>query len=128
VKPYPVIAIVDDEESVRVALCRLCNAYGLDARSFASVQQLFDSLPSRQPDCLVLDAHMPGIGGLDAQAWLREQGIRIPAVMITGRDDDSIQSRSQSIGAAACLCKPVDAEVLLGAIHDAIDARDRGAD
>jgi len=117
------IAIVDDEESVRVALRRLCNAYGLDARTFASVQQLFESLDSEHPACLVLDAHMPGFGGLDAQAWLREHGISIPTVMITGRDDDEIQSRSQSVGASALLCKPVDAEVLLGAIKDAIRTR-----
>ncbi len=120
---HPLIAIVDDEESVRVALRRLCNAYGLDARTFPSVQQLFESLDRERPDCLVLDAHMPGFGGLDAQEWLREHGIGIPAVMITGRDNDEIQSRSHSAGASACLCKPVDAEVLLGAIRDAMRVR-----
>ena len=113
VRAKPLIAIVDDEESVRVALGRLCKAYGMDARTFVSVQQLFESLDSERPDCLVLDA----------QSWLREHGISIPAVMITGRDDDEIRSRSQSVGASACLCKPVDAEVLLGAIRDAISSR-----
>jgi FixJ family two-component response regulator len=121
----PLIAIVDDEPSVRVALGRLCSAYGLESRSYASVQQLFAALDTERPDCLVLDAHMPGLGGLDAQAWLREHGINIPAVMITGQDDEEIESRSHSLGATAFLCKPVDAEVLLGAINDAIGKRER---
>jgi FixJ family two-component response regulator len=114
------IAVVDDEESVRVALRRLCVAYGLDARTFASVEQFFDSLDGQRFDCLVLDAHMPGYGGLDAQAWLHESGIRIPAVIITGRDDDEMRIRSREVGATACLCKPIDAEVLFGAIRLAV--------
>ncbi len=114
------VAVVDDEESVRVALRRLCVAYGLEAETFASVEQLFDSLNSRRFDCLVLDAHMPGYGGLDAQAWLHERGIRIPAVIITGRDDDEMRIRSREVGATACLCKPIDAEILFGAIRLAV--------
>ena len=71
------IAVVDDEESVRVALRRLCHAYGMGASAFASVGQLFEALDGMHFDCLVLDAHMPGYGGVDAQAWLRECGISI---------------------------------------------------
>lgn len=114
------IAVVDDEESVRVALRRLCVAYGFQAQTFASVEQLFDSLDGQRFDCLVLDAHMPGYGGLDAQAWLHESGIRIPAVIITGRDDDEMRIRSREVGATACLCKPIDAEILFGAIRLAV--------
>ena len=118
----PLIAIVDDEESVRVALRRLCNAYGLEARTFGSAQQLFASLDEYRPDCLVLDAEMPECGGLDAQAILRERGTSIPAVVITGRDDDTMRTRSLVAGACAYLYKPVDAEALLDAIRRAIGA------
>jgi len=116
------IAVVDDEESVRVALRRLCHAYGMGASAFASVGQLFEALDGMHFDCLVLDAHMPGYGGVDAQAWLRECGISIPAVIITGRDDDELRSRSRAVGAYACLSKPIDADVLFGAIRSAIRA------
>jgi FixJ family two-component response regulator len=116
------IAIVDDEESVRVALRRLCIAYGLDVHTFATAEQLFDSLDGRSYDCLVLDAHMPGFGGLDAQTWLNVCGIRIPSVIITGRDDDEVRARAQAVGASACLCKPIDADLFFATISRAVEA------
>ncbi len=118
----PLIAIVDDEQSVRVALRRLCSAYGMSTRTFASAEEMLASLDDRRPDCLVLDAHMPGIGGLGAQTWLRERGITIPAVVITGRDDTELRDRSIAGGACAYLCKPIDADILIGAIERAVGA------
>lgn len=116
----PSIAIVDDEEPVRVALRRLCSAYGMNPRTFASARQLLDSLDGDHPQCMILDVQMPGIGGLDAQAMLLGRGINIPAIVITGRDDEEARVRSVGLGVHAYLCKPVDASVLLGAINDAI--------
>ena len=120
------IAVVDDEESVRVALRRLCMAYGLDAHAFASAEMLFDSLDTRHYDCLILDAHMPGFGGLDAHTWLNMSGVRIPSVIITGRDDDEVRARSRAVGASACLCKPIDADLLFATIESAI-AREKAS-
>jgi len=116
----PLIAIVDDEQSVRVALRRLCSAYGMTPHTFASAEELLASLDDLRPDCLILDAHMPGIGGLGAQAWLQERGITIPAVVITGRDDSELRDRSIAGGAFAYLCKPIDADILIGAIQRAV--------
>jgi FixJ family two-component response regulator len=113
------VAIVDDEEHVRVALRRLCAAWGLEARAFASAPELLESLTATLPDCLVLDVHMPGVTGLDALAWMRARGTRIPAIVITGRDDEEVRIRATAVGAAAYLCKPIDPEVLLDAIADA---------
>ena len=123
----PLIAIVDDEHSVRVALHRLCSAYGMTTHTFASAEEMLASLDGLRPDCLVLDAHMPGIGGLGAQAWLRERGITIPAVVITGRDDPELRDRSLAGGAVAYLCKPIDADILIGAIQRAVGAGQTGA-
>jgi len=124
----PLIAIVDDEQSVRVALHRLCSAYGMTTHTFASAEEMLASLDERRPDCLVLDAHMPGIGGLGAQTWLREHGITIPAVVITGRDDNELRDRSIAGGACAYLCKPIDADILIGAIERAVGAGRMGTD
>lgn len=123
----PSIAIVDDEEGVRVALRRLCSAYGLNPRTYSSAHHLFESLNDARPDCLILDIQMPGFGGLDAQAWLHERGIHIPAIVITGRDDEEMRIRAAAVGASAYLCKPIDVEVLLGAIDTALTAGRRAA-
>src|SRR5262249_44007684 len=90
--------------------------------TFASAQQLFDSLDFARPDCVILDVQMPGFGGLDAQAWLLERGINIPAIIITGRDDEEVRVRAAALGVCAYLCKPFDVEVLLGAITEALSA------
>ncbi len=115
------IGIVDDEEPVRVALRRLCGAWGHEPAVFASAQQLFESLGTRFPDCLILDAQMPDCDGVDAHAQLLQRGIDIPVIMITGRDDAEMRARSLAVGARAYLCKPVDAELLFGAISAAVD-------
>jgi FixJ family two-component response regulator len=119
------IGIVDDEDAVRVALSRLCHAYGMDPRPFATPYQLFESLKDEpHPDCLILDVQMPGFNGLDAQAWLRDRGITIPAIMITGREDEQTRARALALGACAYLCKPMDVTVLLNAIKNAIARAD----
>lgn len=118
------IGIVDDEASIRVALTRLCSAYGLIPHAYASAQQLFDDLREggRVPDCLLLDVHMPGMCGLDVQEWLRARSIRIPTIMMTGREDNQLRARAFALGASAYLFKPVDGDVLLRAISDAMAA------
>jgi FixJ family two-component response regulator len=68
----------------------------------------------------VLDVHMPGLNGLETQMWLRHHGIHIPAIMITGRHDETMRSRSIAAGACAYLLKPIHADVLIGAIDTAI--------
>jgi FixJ family two-component response regulator len=114
--PAPLIAIVDDEPSVRVALGRLCRAYGLGAREFASARELVASLAERRPDCVVLDLQLPDCEGLDADVWLRERGVDLPVVIITGRED--VKTSSESV----VLRKPVDAKALFAAIRNALNA------
>jgi len=113
----PLIAIVDDEPSVRVALGRLCRSHGLYAREFASAHELVASLAERRPDCVVLDLQLPDCEGLDADDWLRQGGFDLPLVIITGRDD--VKSSSESV----VLRKPVDAKTLFAAIRNTLEAR-----
>lgn len=119
-RPRPLVAIVDDEESIRKSLRRLFMAAELDAAVYASGQEFLDSLPERQPDCLVLDLQMPGLTGLEVQRVLAGARVRFPTVIITAHDEPETRVRCLSAGAAAYLCKPLHDEMLLEAIADVI--------
>ena len=116
------IAIVDDDESVRKALKRLLRAANLDADTFASGRDFLVSLAAQVPDCIVLDLHLPGMNGLDIQQQLARGGFQMPIVIITGHDEPLARVQCLSAGGAAYLCKPLDDEALLDAIHRAAGA------
>lgn len=118
-RPRLRVVVVDDDESVRKALQRLLRAADLDADTFASGREFLESLASRQPDCLVLDLHMPGMNGLDIQRHLVNDGLQVPVVIITGHDEPETRERCLSSGASAYLCKPLDDQTLLDAIRRA---------
>jgi FixJ family two-component response regulator len=128
----PLIAVVDDEESIRKSLRRLFLAAQLDAVVFASGQELLESLRTREPDCLVLDLQMPGLTGLEVQRILTGCGVRFPTIIITAHDEPETRARCLAAGAAAYLCKPLHDEMLLEAIAsvtgrttEAVGAEDR---
>jgi FixJ family two-component response regulator len=114
------IAIIDDEEPVRTALRRLLRSASLDAETFPSGVEFLESLKTRQPDCIVLDLHMPVVDGFCVQARLGEAGFQLPVVVITGYDSAEIRARALACGASAFLRKPVDDQALLDAITAAI--------
>jgi len=117
-KTRPLIAIVDDEEPIRKALTRLLRSAGLDVESFPSGSEFLKSLPTRQPDCVVLDLHMPVVSGFDVQADLAKSGM--PVVIITGHDSDETRTRALAGRPAAYLRKPVNDQILLDAIELAL--------
>jgi FixJ family two-component response regulator len=114
------IAVVDDEASVRRALERLLRASGIEVEAFATGQDFIDSLSTRQPDCVVLDLQMAGITGRDVQRNLAAAHIQIPIVIITAHDEALLREQCLADGAAAYLCKPLRGEKLLAAIERAI--------
>src|SRR5690242_10523784 len=81
-----VVAVVDDDESVRRAIRRLLSVSGFVVETFGSGAAFLDSLQSRRPDVVVLDLHMSDMTGFDVQARLREMGERLPVVFITASD------------------------------------------
>ena len=114
----PLVAVVDDEESIRKSLRRLFMAADLDAVVYASGQEFLDSLRDRRPDCLVLDLQMPGLTGLEVQRTLAGAGARFPTIIITAHDEPETRARCLAAGVAAYLCKPLHDEMLLDAIAD----------
>jgi len=117
--PEPLVAIIDDDVSVRRALTRLVQAAGLRAQSFSSAAEfLTHGLPAK-PDCLILDVHLGGMSGLELLHLLRDSGERVPAVVITAHDDP--QTRQQAQGLAATYHrKPLDAPLLMTEISRAL--------
>jgi FixJ family two-component response regulator len=109
------VAIVDDEEPIRKALTRLLRSAGVDVESFPSGSEFLNSLPDHQPDCVVLDLHMPVVNGFEVQDRLVEFGV--PVVIITGHDSDETRSKALAGHPAAYLRKPVNDQVLLDAIQ-----------
>lgn len=116
----PLIAVVDDEESVRRALQRLLQSAGFEVDVYPLGAAFLESLAGRMPACVVLDLHMPGVNGFDVQEAVVRDYPDLPVVVITGYDTPETEARVAEHGAKAYLHKPVDAMVLLAAINAAI--------
>src|SRR5580700_6818144 len=115
------IAVVDDEESVRNAIVRLIQAAGHPARCFASGGDFLRSWVADRPECLLLDLQMPGLSGTDVQRALLRAGARIPTIIITAQDSPGAREECIRLGAVAHLCKPVDQGMLLAAVRAALN-------
>src|SRR3954452_1290796 len=118
------VLVVDDDESLRVALTYLFQSMNLPVKVFASTAEL---LSSKLPDvvsCLVLDIRLPGVSGLDFQDALAKTGIRIPIVFMTGHGDVPMSVKAMKSGAVDFLPKPFRDQDMLDAVTRAIE-RDR---
>ena len=116
----PFVAVVDDEESVRKALKRLLRAAGLEAESYATGQEFLAQAATREPDCVVLDLHMPGMSGLQVLRKLKADGKRLSIVVITAHDEPETREQCLAAGACAYLRKPLEDRLLLNAISAAV--------
>jgi FixJ family two-component response regulator len=119
-----VVFVVDDDPSMRRALESLLRSVGHDVRLFSSAQEFMQAERPDAPGCLVLDVRLPGMSGLAFQEELAKAGVALPVVFITGHGDVPMTVRAMKAGAAEFLTKPFDDQVLLDAVHAAIE-RDR---
>lgn len=110
------VYVVDDDASVRKAIARLMRTSGFEVREFASPEDLLECTGETSPDCVLLDITMPGLSGLQVQAWLNEHGFAWPIIAVSAREDDLAREASRELGARLFLRKPVDAQALLDAI------------
>jgi FixJ family two-component response regulator len=119
-----VVHIVDDDESLRRALDRTFRSVGLETRTYGTAREFIDAKRLDLPGCIVLDARLPGINGLDLQTQLADLGIHLPVVLITGHGDIPMSVRAMKAGAVDFLQKPFRDQDMLDAVAAAID-RDR---
>ena len=116
----PLLAVVDDEDSVRRALARMLSASQFEVDVFASGQEFLDSLRTRLPDCVILDYRMPGLTSRDVQRQLTLAKMRLPIIVVTAHDQPALREQCLADGAVAYLAKPLQRERLVGLINDAI--------
>ena len=119
-KHKPLIAVVDDDQSVREALENLISSVGFEVKLFASAESFLDSDTPAQTDCAILDVRLPGLSGLELQQRLAVDGQSIPVIVITAQAEDKTQEEAVAAGAIAFLKKPVTEEVLLTALDAAL--------
>jgi FixJ family two-component response regulator len=115
------VAIVDDDESVQLALRDLIEADGLPAICFGSAEQFLDSEARNKAACMITDIRMPGMSGLELQAKLKAERCRIPIIFITAHGDAETRIHAMREGAVEFLSKPFDDAVLLEIVHAALE-------
>ena len=120
--PRPLVAVVDDDESVRESLPDLLKELGFRAQAFSSPAAFLESDRIDEIECLILDIAMPGMSGPNLKHELTSRGYRIPVVFITAHRDEVDRSRLLSEGAVDCLFKPFSDSALLGALNAALPA------
>jgi FixJ family two-component response regulator len=116
------VAIVDDDDSVRGALQGLMKEVGFSARAFASAEEFLESGQQQQTACLIADIRMPGMSGLELQAKLNAEHCRIPTIFITAHGDEKMRLQALRAGAVEFLAKPFDDEALLESVRAALES------
>jgi FixJ family two-component response regulator len=118
--PGPTVFVLDDDLSVREALRSLIRSVGLRCETFATAAELLHHPRPDEPACLVLDVQLPGGSGLDLPTHLRQQGVELPIIFITGHGTIPMSVRAMKAGALEFLTKPFSESELLGAIRQAL--------
>jgi FixJ family two-component response regulator len=118
--PEPLVAVIDDDESVRESLPDLLQEFGYATQAFASAEAFLATGDFDRTRCLILDVTMPGMSGPDLQRELRRRGRVIPIVFITAHGDANMRPRLLEQGATECLFKPFSETALLTALETAL--------
>ncbi|WP_138465993.1 response regulator transcription factor [Poseidonocella sp. HB161398] len=124
----PLIYLVDDDETIRTSLSRALDLRGYRVRTFASAQAFLDGYDGTSPGCLLLDYGMPQTNGLQLQKHLRESGIDLPVIFITGHGGVPESVQAMKMGAIDFLEKPFKQSALIDRIETALEiGRERSA-
>jgi len=122
----PLIAVVDDEASICRALLRLLRVSNYQAVAFSSPLLFLESLAARVPDCVVLDLQMPEMTGVELQQRLLLLPEPPPVIIVTAHDEPKTRDRCLALGAVRYLRKPIESDLLVGSIQQAVSAKRNG--
>lgn len=115
------VAVIEDDESYRLAVQRLLKSAGFPVQSFASAEDFLISGQQHETGCLIADIRMPGMSGLDLQSKLNSESCPIPTIFITAHGDEKMRLQAMRSGAVKFLAKPFDGETLLQAVRVALE-------
>jgi FixJ family two-component response regulator len=114
------VSIVDDDESVRLAMEGLVRSLGFAAHTFRSAEDFLNSPRVDDTACLITDVQMPGMSGLELQSRLRARGSRMPIIFITAYPEHNTRRRAEAAGALAFLEKPSDSGIMAKFLNQAL--------
>jgi FixJ family two-component response regulator len=116
----PKIAIIDDDDSVRIGLTRLLMSSQYRTSAFSSVEDFLATLHDDTPQCILVDYRMPRMTGLELQSHLQKAGVAVPIIIITAHNEPTIRENCIKAGVSAFLIKPVSKKTLLDSVVYAI--------
>jgi FixJ family two-component response regulator len=116
----PVIAIVDDDEAVRLATASLLRSFGYHTCVFASASEFLAAGMDRKAACLITDVRMPGMDGIELQRVLNSRNCPIPVLFMTAYCNDALRQRVLAAGAVCLLEKPFDSEIIVRHLQEAL--------
>jgi FixJ family two-component response regulator len=117
----PVVSIIDDDASVRVATNRLVRSLGYIAHTFSSADEFLQSSLVNDTSCVIADVQMPGMSGVELQSVLLAQGRRQPIIFITAFPEESTRARALEAGAICFLSKPFEGPTLIKYLAAAVE-------
>ena len=115
-----VVAVIDDEDTVREAIAALVASKGYRTEVYASAEEFITHVARSEAACLVVDVHLGDLTGIELGRHLDSLGYTFPMIFVTGADDHSLQKQAMVLGCIAYLRKPVASDQLLGAIAEAV--------
>ena len=115
------VHLVDDDEAIRRSVGFMLKTSGYHVRTYESGVELLKGAPGLEPGCILLDIRMPGMDGLEVQAALRDKGVTLPVIIMTGHGDVSLAVQAMKAGAVDFIEKPFEKAVLLSAIDHGVE-------
>ena len=121
------VHLVDDDEAIRRSVGFMLKTSGYHVHSYESGVELLKSAPNLEPGCILLDIRMPGMDGLEVQSALRDKGVSLPVIIMTGHGDVTLAVQAMKTGAVDFIEKPFEKAVLLSAIEHGLERLKRSA-
>lgn len=120
----PLVAIVDDDASVRATTDSLVRSLGYVVNTFASAEEFLRSNRLGDLSCVIADVQMPGMSGVELQTHLLAQGIHVPFIFFTAFPDERVRAQALRAGAICYLTKPFDGDSLIQGLQTALKKHD----